>query len=168
MKDLMVDIETLGVGSNSVITQIGACYFDRYTGEIGEKFKENIDIKSCLKHGLEIDASTLKFWFNQPNPTFLKNTLDLSLVLSKFSDFCKEVENIWSHATFDIPIISNAYRKCELEIPFAYNSPRDIRTLLDLAQPEYRMQHTGTAHDGLDDALFQVEYCVECFKKLRK
>ena len=49
MKDLMVDIETLGVSHDSVITQIGACYFDRNTGEIGAKFIANIDLSSCTK-----------------------------------------------------------------------------------------------------------------------
>lgn len=32
MKDVMIDIETLGTSQNSVMVQIAGVYFDRYTG----------------------------------------------------------------------------------------------------------------------------------------
>jgi len=49
MKDVMLDVETLGTKSTAAIIQIGACYFDRETGEIGDKFK------SGSKHMSEVD-----------------------------------------------------------------------------------------------------------------
>jgi len=49
MDNIMLDLETLG----TVITQIGAVYFD-WTGKTGETFLVNVNIKSCLDRGLEI------------------------------------------------------------------------------------------------------------------
>ncbi len=43
MRDCMIDFETLGTGPDAAIIQVGACYFDRVTGEIGATFKRNFD-----------------------------------------------------------------------------------------------------------------------------
>ena len=63
MEDLMLDIETMGNRSTSAIIQIGACYFDRVTGEIGETFLENILLKSSVEDwGLTVDSLTIQWW----------------------------------------------------------------------------------------------------------
>ncbi len=61
MKDLMLDIETLDVKTTAVITQLGACYFDRYTGKIGRTFLQNISVGSCLMYGLTVDEQTINW-----------------------------------------------------------------------------------------------------------
>jgi len=43
-KDIMLDIETMGIRPTSAIVQLGACYFDRITGEIGDKFFMRTDL----------------------------------------------------------------------------------------------------------------------------
>ena len=57
VSNIMLDLETLG----TVITQIGAVYFD-WSGKTRETFLVNINIKSCLDKGLEIKYKELKFW----------------------------------------------------------------------------------------------------------
>ena len=168
MRDLMIDIETLGTGINSVITQIGACYFDRYTGTIGETFIVNIRIQDCLDKGLEVDGGAIKFWFEQSHQDFLQAPIDLEKALGQFKKFCKKDINVWAHSTFDFPIIGNAYRVIKQGLPYHYRSTRDIRTLVDLSGIAYKKYvREGVHHNALDDCKFQVKYCSDCFKTLK-
>lgn len=170
MKDMMVDIETLGTSHDAVITQIGACYFDRHSGEIGKEFSVNISIDDCLRHGLKIDSDTLKFWWVR-KPTFLSNTVGLGKAINDFNSFSRDAEAVWSHATFDIPIIANACRAIgQKKLPFSYRACRDIRTLVDLSGKKMEKKEKAEdpkSHDGLEDCRYQVKYCVECFNMLR-
>lgn len=168
MKDLMLDLETLGTHNNSVITQIGACYFDRYSGDIGKTLCVNISINSCLESGLSVDGGAIKFWLEH-EPTFLKEAVPLSKALQEFRDFCHKKAIIWSHATFDAVLLLNAYNKIGQGSPFSYRSIRDIRTLTDLARIK-RVREEGVdpkTHNALEDCIYQVGYCVECFNSLK-
>jgi len=45
---------------------------------------------------------------------------------------------------------------------------KDIRTLVEIANvAPQKTERVGIAHNALDDCLFQVKYCVRCFKKLK-
>lgn len=174
MKDLMLDIETMGNRSTSAIIQIGACYFNRYTGEIGDNFLENILLKSSIEDwGLTVDPSTIQWWMEQENKSWMKDGKELMNVLSYFQGFAKEAKYAWSHSTFDIPILCNAYNVIGLALPFHYRLTRDIRTLTHLADvpknetTEKRKGDTDS-HNALNDCLSQVKYCVECFNKLKE
>lgn len=65
MKNLMIDIETLGNKPNSAILQIAAVSFDPTSGEMGNEFSVNISPKSCEKLGMKIQASTVEWWMQQ-------------------------------------------------------------------------------------------------------
>jgi hypothetical protein len=147
-------------------------YFDRETGEIGETYVTNIDIESCLEYGLAIDGETLKWWFKQSNRTFLNTPRTLPAALNTFATFIEKAETVWAHATFDIPVLANAYRAAGIKFPFRYWKSRDIRTLVDLAnmdrEAEKRNEEKRTdAHDALADCRYQVAYCVRCFEALK-
>jgi exodeoxyribonuclease VIII len=167
MQDLMVDIECMGKVPDAVIVQIGACYFDRYTGEVGKTFSGNI---SLLNTSGQFDGSTVLWWLEQSKKgnalSFLNNTETEEYVLSTFRYFANDAKRIWSHATFDFVLLQNALRR--LSIPLLpYRSARDIRTLVDLAGNTNIRRTEGKSHDGLEDCLYQVKYCVECFNKLK-
>ncbi len=155
---------------DSVITQIAACYFDRYTGEIGDEFEFNIDIDSCLAAGLTITAGSIEFWMEREG-TWLKDPVSLKNALDNFSIFMNRYKGalMWSHATFDAVIIANAYHAIGQGIPYSFRNVRDIRTLVDLAKVEYNKEEgvDEKTHDALEDCKYQVEYCVECFKELQ-
>jgi len=142
MNDIMVDIETLATSYNAVITQIGACYFDRETGEIGEQFCVNISVKDCLDIGMVIDDGSLKFWFEQKEHSWLKGYISLTGALQKFRNFCRQNKKakIWSHVTFDMPIIANAYWTIKQGLPFSFRACRDIRTLVDLSTYDRKVE----------------------------
>ena len=169
MKDLMLDIETLGIRPTSVITQIGACYFDRTTGKVGLTFCKNIDVADSLMNGLTIDEETVGWWRSQENKSWMIDALSIVSGLVEFNKFCsRKIEAVWSHATFDIPILLNAYDIIEVKKPFHYRVCRDIRTLVDLSDSKKRNDHkTRKTHNALDDCIYQVEYCTECLNKLR-
>lgn len=166
MKDLMLDIETLGTSPGAVITQIGACYFDRETGEVADVFIENIDIADSLKHGFTIDGDTLTWWFTQDKRTFLKNTKLLKDVLHDFNMHAVFAKQVWCHATFDLPIITHAMKKMGIKPSFHYTAARDIRTLFDLSGGKKVDTKNKKTHDALEDCFHQVEYCVEYLRMI--
>lgn len=167
MNDVMLDLETLSAGSEAVIVQIGACYFDRYTGDIRDKFLVNVDFVS-EKIG-EFEGSTIQWWLNQAkegNPlTFLNNPVRCYEALMQFKAFVKDAKQIWSHATFDFVIMQEALKRFKIK-PLPYRTARDIRTLVDLAGLPKQDTSVKT-HDALEDCIFQVKYCVECFNALQ-
>ena len=170
MTHLMLDLETLGTNPQSVITQIGACYFDMRTGDIGDKFSVNIQIQDCLNHGLVLDGSTVRWWFEQPehSRTWLKAPVSLSKGLTDFRNFCKGAEHVWSHATFDVPILQNAYLAIGQKKPFHYRAAKDLRTLSWLWCGDYKKQYPNeNQHDALSDCIYQVKYATHCFKEIK-
>ncbi len=170
MKDLMIDLETLGTGKDALITQIGACEFNRETGELGEMFLMNIDIQSSLNCGFKVTGETIHWWLERPEQvTWTDNTDSVVSVLNHFKKFCNKLEfkRVWSHATFDFVILNNAYELCGWKSPLRYRSARDIRTLVDLAGIKNENRE-GKTHNALDDCKYQVGYCTECFRVLKE
>lgn len=169
MKDLMVDIETLGSTKaiSPVITQIGACYFEPLTGEIGPEFYENISIQDGIRAGLEVDGDAIEFWLRQSNRSFLDNPRPIVEVLNELRNFSFEAKRVWAHATFDFPVLVNAYKLLGLDKPFSFRYMRDIRTLVDLAGVEIpKVPESSKVHDALMDCHYQVEYYTKCLKEL--
>ncbi len=172
MMDVMIDFETLGTGHDAVVVQIGACYFDRHSGAIYSTFKENIDPKSSVKLGLTIDASTICWWMDQDKDTFnsvfkADDKKDVREVFIKFNNFLAHADTIWSHATFDFVKLEYHLNKLGIEPSFHYRCPRDIRTLLDIAELNSKdFKQVGISHDALADALFQVIYTVDALKRV--
>jgi len=173
MKDLMIDIETLGTSHNACMVQFGACFFDRDTGEIGKTFKTNIDIGSSIRSGFSVTGDTISWWFAQSEEA-RKSITSLGAAnvfdaLYAINEFMRPAKYVWSHATFDFVILMNHFKHFHIEPNVHYRSARDIRTLVDLANiKQKRTDRDGVHHDALDDCLFQVKYCVDCFNAIRK
>jgi hypothetical protein len=170
MKDIMFDLETMGSSYGSVITQIGACYFDRYSGEIGDKFSVNIDMYDSVREGFKIEPQSVVFWLFQPGRSFFQEPLvPTRQALSEFHGFCKQAKCLWSHSTFDFSMVQYAYHHLSLK-SLGHSKTKDIRTLMELADT-HKLDDTPNpenAHDALSDAMYQVGYCVKAFNILRK
>lgn len=165
MKDIMLDLETLGTRTTSAIIQIGACYFDRNTGDVGRMFFAN----TLHDDRFTIDDDTIRWWLNQSKEAQEIVSIPgqpIDLVVQDFADWLDPDAHIWCHATFDIPILSHAFEKCGQKFPVTYRKMRDIRTLMDLADYHPTIERTGIHHTALDDCIHQVKYCVEAIKKL--
>lgn len=162
MGNVMIDIETLGTQSTSVIVSIGAVEF---TGsELGRSFHRRIDIDSCIRAGLTVDGRTIEWWMTQPadaRKIFDSQGEDLGRVLADLTvafDWTNTL--VWCNGmNFDLPILDNAFRAVGLETPWAYYNGRDYRTVKGMFPKELfnslRVDPV-VAHDALEDARAQA------------
>jgi len=172
MKDAMVDLETLGNGSNSVIIAIGAVKFDPRTGRVGEladRFYTNVDPQSCVEAGLQMDVSTVMWWMSQSDAAraaVTKPGRQLAEALAEFSKWLPADACVWGNgATFDNVILANAYRALRLPQPWKHWNDRCYRTLKNLHPDIKAPARQGVAHNALDDAVFQAEHACAILRK---
>jgi hypothetical protein len=173
MNNIMLDIETMGTSTGASIMSIGACYFDRNTGEIGNTFHLPIDISTNGK----IDASTVIWWMKQSDAArskFFDNGKagHVKAVLAEFADFVKPNCQVWGNGiAFDNVIIRNAYDSLSLVTPWAFWNDRDVRTIVELGQaigidPKRDFPFDGVKHDALADAIHQAKYVSAIWQAL--
>ena len=139
-KEIMLDIETLNNTQSSVIVSIGAVVFDFEKEGTEQEFYQRIDIDSCLDVGLTVSGGTIQWWLKQNEEARFaigKDAAPIKLALINFCQFLNSVNvdntkyNIWGNpASFDIGIVSNAFDKCQIKIPWHYRNERDLRTLV--------------------------------------
>lgn len=168
MRDLMIDIETLGTAPGSVILSIGAVAFDAETGEFGDEFYVAIDPQSAVSAGLTMDVSTLKWWMDQSEDArqeAFSGEDSIWNALIDFDDYVRRIDatRVWAKPpSFDLVLLEAAFRKVGIDIPWHYKTPRDCRTLFDLTnatQPD-----VGTAHNALDDAKSQALGVIDAYR----
>lgn len=156
----MIDFETISTSKDASVIQIGAVSFC-----LSKKLKTNIlNPKGDVSHG------TVMWWLGQSEQARLSVLADPKVdeyeAFLELNDFLSGAEEIWSHATFDFVILMETLRRLKIMPSFSYRAARDIRTLQSLARIETKSERKGTHHDALDDAIFQVEYCLPSIQKL--
>jgi len=168
----MLDLETFGTRHDALIVQIGACYFDRETGAIGETFEATIEYKEDIDK-FSVDYSTLKWWLEQTRHaqdsvvgrSVTSCNLPTALVqLNRFLE--RGPVMVWSHATFDMPILMNAYATLAYTFSVPYRNMRDLRTLMELYGEKAQIEREGVHHHALDDAKYQARYASIAMQKL--
>lgn len=173
----MVDLETLGNTSGSVIASIGAVAFDLDNGDVGKSFYVDVQIQNALNEGLRVDGSTIQWWLKQSedarkliaNPT---NPLSLKEALNKFNMWLSNIGNrddliMWGNsARFDLGILSDAYNITNIKIPWAFRNERCVRTLVSFnPSVKKNMEFEGVRHDPIDDCKHQIKYCHQIWKE---
>lgn len=162
----MVDIETLGTDPGAAILSIGAVTFDE-TGILDE-FYRTIDLESCQKAGLEIDANTLKWWMRQDESVrdVLLDGDPLRGVLNDFKAFYPEDAEVWANSpSFDCAMLEVAFETVGLTEPWSFKDTRDVRTLRSLpCSVDVTME--GDEHDALDDARYQARVVSKTLQSL--
>lgn len=173
MNKAMIDLETFGTGTNACVVQIGACYFDEQ-GNIGKSLKMNVDGIDSQKNGGVIDASTIYWWLEQSEEArkgisnkIFNNSYAEKYAWECLNSFLSEAKEIWSHATFDFVIMTEAFKRLQLKPTFHYRAARDIRTLLSVTNYQKKLQRVGVHHDALDDCKFQVAYCTDAMRSFK-
>ena len=176
MYDIMLDLETLGHGNNSVILSIGACYFDHRTNAVIVTFYENVDPESCVKSGLTVDVSTIIWWMQQGEEArkmFTKPVKPLREVLIAFSKWIegiggKETIRVWGNgAVFDNVLIRSAYKAVGETPPWSFRQDACYRTLKNLFPETKAPPFIGVAHNALDDAVYQAKHLMAIMKDLQ-
>lgn len=175
MKHIMIDLETLGTGADSVFIAIGAIYFDPKTGELGKEFYENIDWQSSIDEGRTIDADTIKWWFQQnydARMAIIEDGESLAKVLNIFTKFCGKYPIVWGNgSSFDISILEHVYRQLKIPCPWPSWNVRDVRTIKDLGKDRVDKSifvNKGIAHNALDDAKHQAKYVSVLWQEIKK
>jgi len=184
---VMLDIETLGVESDTLIFQIAASKFDIKTGEIRENFNviQNIDVVKSVT----INPSTLLWWL-ETNPLLLRDLLakkggkvsdDILLEFKEWIDYIQEtlVDDVllWGNGViFDNRFIREQMAVRGLEYPIKYKNDRDVRTILALAAEKLGVSEVSikerlkddrlTEHHALDDVEAQVKLVSYCHNVL--
>ncbi|MCY0148341.1 3'-5' exoribonuclease [Hoeflea sp. G2-23] len=169
----MLDLETLGTKPGSSVISIGAAQFD-LNGAIGKTFKQNISAASCREIGLIEDPATHQWWAKQSEAAQAKIMADRKPVTEAAQMFHSwfmrtGAEFVWGNgSTFDVTLWEAVCRKLEVTPPWKFWNVRDLRTALHLFDLDPRtMGRTGTHHDALDDAKFQITCLVAAVKKGR-
>lgn len=155
MYQVMIDIETMGQTPQSAICSIGAVKWNE-SEEV--YFYQKISLASSVAAGGKMDASTVLWWMQQSEAA-RKEIIDaneqLPVVLLKLTDFVKDCIDIWAApATFDLPIIENAYRLCTLPLPWSYKQHRCWSTLRKVMHAP--KEPNFAEHNALADALCQA------------
>jgi len=168
MKDLMIDLETLGTQVNAPIVAVGACFFDIKTGEIGKTFDAAIDVSHALRFG-KMSGDTLKWWLSQGDEARQKVARGRSDPIKVYNAFCDFVASggsgvrPWGNgASFDISMLEFSMgRVIERTPPWDFWNVRDCRTIKHLASAlglKFGGERKGVHHSALDDAVFQAEW----------
>ena len=186
LNNVMLDLETMGNGSNAAIVAIGAVFFEPFSGAIGAEFYCEIKLTSAVHYG-EMDASTVEWWLQQSNEAqalFNKenqsNRLTLKDALAEFSEWMNEgaefkSRTVWGNgAGFDNVILGNAYKAARLRQPWPFYGDRDVRTMVDLGRqlrgenPKRDLPFDGIQHNAVDDAKHQAKYVSAIWQALSK
>jgi exodeoxyribonuclease VIII len=167
MKNVMLDLETMGNSSNSAIIAIGAVVFDEENLRLDDKFYVTIDLKSNIDAGLQVDPDTIMWWMKQSDAArsqFEDTTHGLEAALAAFSTWIPGDAIVWGNgAAFDNVILGNAYKALGLNQPWAFWNDRCYRTVKSM-YPEVKMKRLGTYHCAVDDAVSQAAHLMEILK----
>lgn len=180
MVHIMVDLETLSTDSNAIILTIGAIPFGPDGTHIVDKgcyFYERVNLYSYNRfknNEFHLNWGTLIWWLEQdPEPlrdaflaeprypiwTVMQDFLNwINIICKSFGDM---KVNIWSHGKdFDVVVLQNAFKICNVDCPWDYWDTRDTRTIYALAGVEtmnISMPPGFKAHDAIGDCLKQIE-----------
>ena len=169
MRDVMLDLETMGNGPNAAIVAIGAVAFDIEAGTIGSKFYKLVDLTTAVQCGGVMDAETVMWWVKQGEGARLGLVADAAMhirgALDAFADWLATTANgaqprVWGNgAAFDNVILASAYRNAGKTVPWQHWNDRCYRTIK--AQfPAIKLQRVGTHHIAVDDAQSQAQHLI--------
>jgi hypothetical protein len=168
MKNIMLDLETMGTSNDAAIIAIGACAFDQNDG-IGERYYCKISLDSSVKSGGVMDADTVMWWLSQSDAAreeLQRNRINHADALYGFAHwvydhFDPQTVNVWGNgASFDNVILRSAYRRAALAPPWNHYRDRCYRTIKS-QWPNIKInRRDGTHHNALDDAISQSWHMI--------
>lgn len=176
MDQIMLDLETLDSRETAVILSIGAVRFDLTSGELGEEFYLVIDPENCQKYGLTVSSSTVAWWMSQDKEAqkvFTDVSVSLPMALKEFTFYVNEVAEsmVWGNgSTFDNMIMRNAYRACDLLLPWPFRNDLCFRTMKTVFRSLYEesKEEGEVRHNSLDDAKRQAKSLIHIMKGLKR
>ena len=172
---LMLDIETLGTGPNSIILEIGAVQFNPKTGETFQKFSAYPTVQSCVDTGLTLDEPTFLWWLDQSKEAreaiVDKSREPLENCLKDLKSFVQHTHvmnprharkvDIWANPPhFDIARLEEAYSAVGVEPAWGHRWIRCCRTVWNdpvLSEQTFTPNNFGPRHTAIADCHVQVQ-----------
>lgn len=171
--NIMVDLETMGTGTNAAIIAIGAVKFDTENFTLGDEFYEVVDLESSVEAGGVIDPSTVLWWMKQSDEAraeFRKEGRSINYALWAFVNFMTTKEGsksevqLWGNgATFDNVILRTAFENIHGGATSMFWGDRCYRTMKNM-YPNIPMNFEGVAHNALTDAKNQAQHLLDILK----
>lgn len=165
MRDVMIDLETLGTTADAVILSIGAVKFDLNSDQIqDEAFYASVSVDSNLESKRRISEDTLLWWLKQESAAqavFFEPKQHLTDALVELSDWIADDKcMVWSNgADFDLPMLAHAFTNAGVEIPWKFWNSRCVRTYkgLPVAKRTTIPVFNGVKHNAMADAYHQAQ-----------
>lgn len=182
---IMTDIETLGIGPRSVITQWAFIAFDLDDPDtIIKEVHEFLPIQPQFAFNRQVSGGTLIYWITHPEEAarmaFKANDgNDLDELLAVIRSVTRKVEQVihdaddyevWARGPqFDIVNIESLLEDIGEPAPWQYNKIMDLRTTMRAAGlASADVDNTGIIpHVALDDCRFQIRCYVEAMRQMR-
>ena len=188
---IMIDIETLDTGPNSLMTQVAMQPFRLDDEEpIEQPMWLNLPMQPQLDlvRPRTISAKTLNWWMQQPDEKARANfelvTIDdmHSLktagqhIVNEFGrmtkGFDKQEVEVWARGPqFDVVNVETLLTQLGFEVPWDYNMVRDLRTLMAQAhihKAEVEKPARFVEHDARWDCSFQIMCYFAAQRKLTR
>jgi hypothetical protein len=172
MKQIMLDLETMGTKPGCAIVSIGAVKFDLMTGAAEEQFYTAVSLKSCMNAGLMPEASTIMWWLQQTDQAREKlqdpSAMHLHDALTEFSKFCTPGHAIWGNsASFDCGILQAAYECVKLQTPWEFYNERCFRTMKSMFPLNHPKKDATKAHDPIYDCHYQISVLNHIWQQIK-
>lgn len=173
MKDLMIDLETLGVNEDAIVLSIGAVFFDVETGELGQSYYVELDADEQLKLGRKINYSTILWWIKQSEAAKMALKEQGENVGPALKRFKLWVENVggpdvrpWGNGSmFDIGIIESLLIKYDIPIPWSFRNIMDLRTFQRFVANGSKIPRSEGHHNAQTDAKDQALFVINHARK---
>lgn len=175
---IMLDLETMGVGPDAAIVAIGACAFDPALGTIGDRYYCIVDLADAVACGGTMDASTVLWWMRQSDAARAVLRPGATPIHRALADFARwlheqlpeganeDALRVWGNgADFDCVILAAAYRHCSMPVPWGPYAARCYRTLKSMV-PGIKAERVGMHHHAADDAETQARHAVRLLQAL--
>lgn len=170
----MIDIETLGKDSNSVILTVGGVKFDPNHPEKGthSDFYYRLEVDEQIDKGRHVDEDTIAWWGTQDSAVMEEalgdeNRTSCEQVLRDLNRWLVGTESVWSQGVvFDIVLMESLYKDYNIPYPWPFWNVRDSRTLFGILPEDPRKSKTFDAHNALEDARIQAECVQEAIQQL--
>lgn len=183
-EDAMFDIETMGTDQDAAVVSVAVVLFNLQTESIGAQFHKNIHLATAMRDGGTTAAGTIMFWLRQGDAVRKPVAFggeDIRDVLRDLSVWlhgeCGRDERglakarPWGNsARFDLGILSTAFRRAGLPVPWGWSNERCFRTVRNMhPQVPYNPDYKGDgAHNPLVDCRFQIEHLFKIRRHVKE
>ena len=180
-KNIMCDLETLGLANDAIILSIGLVVFD--ASGVLYTYYAKLDVEGQRRLGRTTTPSTLAWWESQTPEA--RSVLDPAQPTVSVTEVLNTIDAlfhshpeayIWGNDTmFDVGKLASLYDSAGREVPWKHWSPRCYRTLYGTLRNAIELRYgttadeaprVGTYHNALDDALTQTHRLLKAHEDL--